>query len=144
MAGIKLSAKAQEEVEFMESVLKQISHVSAQVEQYASAKQKGPMDMYLSQITRTLTRLRQTAMIKNLGFIADAAGILGVAAGRGSQVQRTRVMREGTVSLKQLVERTMKATIDTDKRERAQKEKEAAAKAPAAPAAETTTTEGGS
>jgi hypothetical protein len=134
MAGVKLGAKAQEEVDFLENVLKQISHLAALAEQFAGAKQKGAMDMYLSQITRTLTHLRQTAMIKNLGFVADAAGMLGVAAMRGSQVQRTRVLREGMMSLKQLVERTMKATVDADHRERAEKEKELAAEKAAAAA----------
>jgi hypothetical protein len=125
--SLKLSAKAQEEVEFLEQVLKTCAHLTSMVEQFASAKNKSSMDMYQQQIVRALTQLRQKAMIKNLGFVADAAGILGVAAARGSQVARTRVLREGSVSLKQLVERTTKATIDADHRERAQKEKDAAA-----------------
>jgi len=54
------------------------------------------------------------------------------------------VLREGIVSLKQLVERTMKATMDTDKRERDQKEKETARAAAASAAAAPKTTEGGS
>ncbi len=134
----KLSAKAQEEVEFLEHVLKTCAHLTSMVEQFASAKAKSSMDMYQQQIVRALTQLRQHAMIKNLGFVADAAGILGVAAARGSQVARTRVLREGSVSLKQLVERTMKATIDADHRQRAEKEKEAAA----ASAAQAKPTEG--
>lgn len=137
----KLSAKAQEEVEFLEQVLNICAHLSSMVEQFASSKTKAPMDMYQQQIVRSLTQLRQKAMIKNLGFVADAAGILGVAAARGSQVARTRVLREGSVSLKQLVERTMKATIDTDHRERAQKEKDHAAEV-AADAAAAKPTEG--
>lgn len=139
--SLKLSAKAQEEVEFLEQVLKLCDHVSALVEQYSSAKTKSNADMYLSQITRTLTQLRQKAMAKNLGFVADAAGVLGVNAARGSQVQRTRTIREGSVSLKALVERTIKATGDTDRRERAQKEKDAAAAVAAT--AKAKATEGG-
>ena len=129
--ALKLSAKAQEEVEFLEHVLTICAHLSSLVEQFASAKTKGPMDMYQQQITRALTQLRQNAMMKNLGFVADAAGILGVAAARGSQVARTRVLREGSVSLKQLVERTIKATTDTDHREKEQKERAHAAEAAA-------------
>ncbi len=128
----KLSAKTQEEVEFLEHVLKLCDHVSALVEQYAGAKTKNNSDMYLSQITRTLTQLRQKAMAKNLGFVADAAGVLGVNAARGSQVQRTRTVREGSVSLKQLVERTIKAAIDAGHRENAEKEKVHAAEVAAA------------
>ncbi|MFI5207978.1 MAG: hypothetical protein ACHQU8_04335 [Gemmatimonadales bacterium] len=134
----KLSAKVQEEVEFLEHVLKICVHLSSMVEQYASSKTKSSSDMYLSQITRALTQLRQNAMMKNLGFVADAAGILGVAAGRGSQVMRTRVLREGSVSLKQLVERTMKAAIDAGHRENAEKEKVHAAEMAAAAAAKPT------
>ena len=127
MAGSKMSAKAQEEVEFLDSVTRQCDHLLGLVEQYAGAS-KGT-DIYLTQITRALGHIRQNAMIKNLGFVADTAGMLGVAAGRGSQMQRARTLREGLGSLKSLVERTMKAVVDVDKRERAQKEKEAAAKA---------------
>ena len=122
----KLSAKAQEEIEYLEHVLRNCAHLAALVEQYASAKTKGPADMYTQQVTRTLTQLRQNAMAKNLGFIADAAGTLGVGATRGSQVQRCRTLREGVNALKQLVERTMKATGDADVRQRGEKEKDAA------------------
>lgn len=124
MAG-KLSAKAAEEVEYLELVLRNCAHLNALVEQYAGAKTKNASDMYTQQITRTLTQLRQNAMAKNLGFIADAAGTLGVASVRGSQLQRCRTLREGVTSLKQLVERTMKATGDADVRQRAEKEKDA-------------------
>ncbi|MEK6767777.1 MAG: hypothetical protein AABY85_02190 [Gemmatimonadota bacterium] len=122
MAGIKLSAKAAEEYEFLESVLKRCDHITALVEQYAGAN-KGA-DLYLSQMTRALAQIRQQAMIKNLGFVADHAGMLGVAAGRGSQMQRSRTIREGSIALKQLIERTMKAIVETDKREKGEKEKE--------------------
>jgi hypothetical protein len=137
MAG-KLSAKAAEEVEYLELVLRNCVHLIALVEQYAGAKTKAASDMYTQQITRTLTQMRQNAMAKNLGFIADAAGTLGVAATRGSQVQRCRTLREGVVSLKQLVERTTKATIDADHRQRTEKEREAAAEKDAAAKAKAT------
>jgi hypothetical protein len=136
--SLKLSAKAQEEVEFLEQVLTSCDHLSALTEHYAGSRTKGPADMYVQQITRLLTQLRQKAMAKNLGFVADAAGILGVAAVRGNQLQRTRTLREGAASLKALVERTIKATKDTDHRERAQKEKDAAAAVAAAAAAKPT------
>ena len=121
MAG-KMGAKAQEEYEFLEHVTKQCDHMLGLVEQYAAAN-KGA-DIFLTQITRPLGHIRQNAMIKNLGFIADHAGMLGVAAGRGSQMQRARTLREGIGGLKSLVERTMKAVADLDKRERAEKDKE--------------------
>jgi hypothetical protein len=122
MAGIKLSAKAAEEYDFLEAVTRKCEHISSLVEQYASAN-KGA-EIFLSQITRTLGQVRQQAMIKNLGFVADHAGMLGVAAARGSQLQRARTIREGASSLKQLVERTMKAIVDTDRREKGQKAEE--------------------
>lgn len=126
MAGLKLSAKAQEEADFLDSVMKKCDHMLGLAEQYASANRGA--DVFLTQITRELGHIRQNAMIKNLGFVADSAGMLGVAAGRGSQMQRARTLREGIAALKSLSERTMKAVVDTDKRERAQKEKQAAAK----------------
>jgi hypothetical protein len=124
MAGRKLSAKTEEEVVFMEHLLTQCAHLTKLVEEYAAMK-KNP-EAAVQVITRQLSQVRQQAMIKNLGPVADYAGMLSVAAGRGSQMQRTRVMREGVVGFKQLLERTMKATIDADQRVRAEAEHERA------------------
>ena len=124
MAGRKLSAKTEEEVVFMEHLLTQCAHLTKLVEEYAVMK-KNP-EAAVQVITRQLSQIRQQAMIKNLGPVADYAGMLSVAAGRGSQMQRTRVMREGVVGFKQLLERTMKATIDADQRVRAEAEHERA------------------
>jgi len=132
MAGRKLSAKTEEEVVFMEHLLEQCRHLTKLTEEYAAAKKN--LDGFLQPITRTLGQIRQHAMIKNLGPLADAAGILQVAAGRGSQMQRTRVLREGIVGFTQNIERTMKAAIDADQRTRHDDEaKREAAKAAAAP-----------
>jgi len=120
MAGRKLSAKTEEEVVFMENLLTQCAHLTKLVEEYAGMK-KNP-EAAVQVITRQLSQIRQQAMIKNLGPVADYAGMLSVAAGRGSQMQRTRVMREGVVGFKQLLERTMKAAIDADQRVRAEAE----------------------
>src|SRR5258708_9225916 len=101
----KLSAKAQEEVEFLEHVLKTCAHLSSMVEQFASAKTKSPMDMYQQQITRALTQLRQHAMMKNLGFVADAAGILRGAGARRGPGRPTPGPREGAAALEQRARR---------------------------------------
>ena len=120
MAGQKLSAKATETVEYLEALLKETAHFGALVEQFAAAK-KGA-DMYSTQLSRELGRLRQKAMIRNLGFIADAAGQLGVMASRGgSAIMKSRMLRDGVASFNALVERTIKATIVADQNE--QKEK---------------------
>lgn len=124
MAGRKLSAKTEEEVVFMENLLTQCAHLTKLVEEYAAMKKNAEAAVQV--ITRQLSQIRQQAMIKNLGPVADYAGMLSVAAGRGSQMQRTRVMREGVVGFKQLLERTMKATIDADQRVRAEAEHERA------------------
>ncbi len=132
MAGRKLSAKTEEEVVFMENLLVQCDHLKKLVEEYAAAK-KGT-EALVQVITRTLAQIRQRAMIANLGPLADQAGMLGIAAGRGSQVQRTRVLRDGIAGFKQVIERTMKAAIDADARHRHEEDtKRAAAKAAAAP-----------
>jgi hypothetical protein len=124
MAGLKLTARAQEEVDFLTDLLRKCDHLGAEVEKYAAAKRGA--DMIVSQIARELGHIRQNAMIKNLGPIADQAGLLSVAAGRGSQVSRSRTMREGIAGFKQLLERTMKATIDADQRQQAEKAREQA------------------
>jgi hypothetical protein len=132
MAGRKLSAKVEEEVVFMENLLHQCDHMTKRVEEYAAAKKNA--DDIAQAIVRQLQQIRQTAMIKNLGPLADQAGMLSVAAGRGSQMQRARVMREGIAGFKQLLERTMKATIDADQRQRQEAERmREAARAAAAP-----------
>lgn len=115
MAGRKIGAKAEEEVTFMESLLAQADGLQRKIEEYAACK-KG-CDAISQQITRKLGEWRQQAMIKNLGPLADSAGMLAVACGRGSQMQRTRTMREGLASFKQLLDRVIKATIDAGERE---------------------------
>ena len=121
MAGIKLSAKVQEEVAFMENMLLQCAGISRKIEEYAACKTKAA-DGMVQGIVRSLGQFRQQAMQKNLGPLGDAAGTLSILCGRGSQMQRTRVMRDGMVNFKQLIERMMKATIAADLRQRAEAE----------------------
>jgi len=132
MPGFKPSAKTTETVEYLETLLKEADHFSALVEQFAAAKKGG--EMYAAQVARELGQLRQKAMMRNLGFVADAAGQLGVMASRGgSPMMKSRVLRDGVVSLHALIERTIKGLITADESE--QKEKaylaEKAAKAQA-------------
>ena len=122
MAGRKLSAKAQEEVAFLENLLLQCDGMHKGIEEYANAKRGA--DAILQPITRRLGQMRQQAMVANMGPIADQAGMLGVAAARGSQMQRTRTLREGMASFKQLLERVIKATVDADVRLQGEKAKE--------------------
>ncbi len=123
MAGRKLSAKTEEEVVFMEHLQTECDTLIRKVEEYATAKKNA--DGIVQGIIRQLSQIRQRAMIKNLGPLADAAGALSVMAGRGSQTQRTRVMREGIVGFKVNIERTIKAAVDADARVRAEAEKAA-------------------
>ena len=116
MAGRKLSAQTEEEVMFMEQLLLRCDTLTRKVEEY-SATTKNPESL-VATIIRELSIIRQQAMIKGLGSIADSAGGLGIQAGRGSQTQRTRVLREGINSFKQLLERVTKATIGADERKR--------------------------
>jgi len=121
MAGFKLSAKATETVEYLEHVLKETDHFGALVEQFAATQKGG--DMYATQLARELGQLRQKAMTRNLGYLADQAGQLGVMASRGgSAMMKSRILRDGVLAFKGLVERTIKATIAADENE--QKEKE--------------------
>ena len=120
MATLKPSAKATETVEYLETLLRQVDHFAALVEQFAGA-QKGS-EMYASQVSRQLSQLRQKAMMRNLGFIADAAGQLSVVASRGGNpMMKGRMLRDGVVSFRALIERTIKATVTAD--ESVQKEK---------------------
>lgn len=122
MAGRKLSAKAEEEVVFMEQLLLKVDALQRPIEEYATAQKGG--DQYSQTVVRTLQEIRQHAMMKNLGPLADAAGTLSVQCGRGSQLMRARTMREGTATFKVLIERTMKATIEADHRVTAERLKE--------------------
>lgn len=122
MAGRKLSARAEEEVVFMEQLLARCDALQRPIEEYASAH-KGA-DQFSQQVVRTLQEIRQHAMMKNLGPLADAAGTLSVQCGRGSQLMRARTMREGVAGFKVMIERTMKATIEADQRVTAERLKE--------------------
>lgn len=120
MAGRKLSAKTEEEVVFMEQLLLRCDTLTRKVEEYG-ATTKNP-ESQVQSIVRELSILRQKAMMKNLGSIGDAAGALAMQASRGSQTQRTRVLRDGVITFKQLLERVMKATIEADGRARHENE----------------------
>ncbi|OYV67627.1 MAG: hypothetical protein B7Z72_09380 [Gemmatimonadetes bacterium 21-71-4] len=118
---MKLSAKATETIEYLETLLKEADHFAALVEQFAAARTKGS-DLYATQLSRELGQLRQKAMMRNLGFVADTAGQLSVMASRGgSPMMKGRILRDGVVAFKSLVERTIKGTMVADESE--QKEK---------------------
>ena len=120
MPPLKLSAKTLETIDYLELLLKEADHFAALVEQYAAAK-KGA-DMYSSQVSRELSQLRQKAMMRNLGFIADAAGQLSVMASRGgSPMMKARVLRDGVASFRALIERTVKGTVAADEGEQREK-----------------------
>jgi hypothetical protein len=115
MAGQKLSAKASETVEFLDYLLRQCDLLVSQIEDYASARKPATADWIRSQIARELGHLRQRAMVKNLGVVADEVGRLGIQASTsGSQQMKSRVLREGIASLRAAVERRRKATVDAD------------------------------
>ena len=120
MAGHKLSAKAEEEVAFMEQLLARCDTLARPIEEYATAKKNA--DQYGTQVVRALQEMRQHAMQKNLGPVADAAGVLSVQCARGSPLMRARTMREGIVAYKQLIERMMKALVEADARLQREKE----------------------
>lgn len=127
----KMSAKASETVEFLDYLLRQCVLLESQIEDYAAAKKPATADWIRTQIARELGHLRQRAMVKNLGPLADDVGRLGIQASTsGSQQQKSRVLREGIGSLKAAVERRRKGTLDTDAAEmKADKEADTAAKA---------------
>lgn len=117
----KLTAKNQELVDYLDTLLKEMDHFASLVEQYAAAKSNP--DQYSSLLSRALSQLRQKAMMRNIGFIADSAGQLSVAASRGgSPMMKARMLRDGVVSLKALIERTIKGTIQADEGDKREKE----------------------
>ena len=125
MPGFKLSAQATETIEYLETLLKEVDHFAAMVEQFAAAKTKGS-DMYATQLARELGHLRQKAMARNLGFIADTAGQLSVMASRsGSPMMKGRMLRDAVVSFKSLIERTIKGAMAADENEQKEKAYEA-------------------
>ena len=122
MAGGKLSAKATETVEFLDYIIRQADHLAGAVEEFASAKKTMQADWARQGIARELGHLRQRAMVKNLGVLADEIGRLAVqASGGGSQQMKSRILRDGVVSMKAACERMRKSTLDADKAEQAAK-----------------------
>jgi hypothetical protein len=121
MPGPKLSAKAVETIAYLESLLKECDHYAALAEQFAAAKTKNS-DLFATQLSRELGQLRQKAMMRNLGAVADSAGQLSVIAARGgSPMMKGRLLRDGVAAFRSLVERSAKATAVADESE--QKEK---------------------
>jgi hypothetical protein len=115
MAGEKLSAKTTETVEFLDYVIRQCDHLASDVEQYAVAKKSAQADFMRQGIARELGHMRQRAMARNLGVLADEIGRFAVqAGGGGSQQTKTRFLRDGVVALRAACERMRKATIDSD------------------------------
>jgi hypothetical protein len=115
MAGQKLSAKATETVEFLDYLISQCEHLAADVEQFAAAKKANQADWVRQGIARELGHMRQRAMAKNLGVLADEIGRLAVqAGGGGSQQMKTRMLRDGVTSLRAAFERYRKAAVDSD------------------------------
>ena len=115
MAGQKLSAKATETVEFLDYVIVQCEHLASDVEEFAAAKKSAQADWARQAIARELGHLRQRAMVRNLGVLADEIGRFAVqAGGGGSQQTKTRFLRDGVVALRASCERMRKATIDAD------------------------------
>jgi hypothetical protein len=131
MPSQKLSAKASETVEFLDYLLRQCDLLASQIEDFATTKKTATADWIRGQVARELGHLRQRAMVKNLGVLADEVGRLGIQASTsGSQQMKSRVLREGISSLKASVERRRKATVDSDAVEvKAGKDADAAAKA---------------
>jgi hypothetical protein len=125
MAGQKLSAKAMEEFEFMDGLLKECAHLLGETEKYAGSTGNSAQQIFQG-ITRQLGHIRQKAMMKNLGPLADAAGVMAIGANRGSPLQRARFLREQLATYKTNIERTMKALVAADAREKAEQEKVAA------------------
>jgi hypothetical protein len=127
----KLSAKATETVEFLDYLLRQVDLLASQIEDYAGTKKPATAEWIRGQVARELGHLRQRAMVKNLGPLADEVGRLGIQASTGgSQQMKSRVLREGIASLKAAVERRRKATVDADAIEvKAGKDADEAAKA---------------
>ena len=115
MAGEKLSAKTTETVEFLDYVIVQSEHLASDVEEYAVAKKSAQADWVRQGIARELGHLRQRAMQRNLGVVADEIGRLAVQAGTGgSQAMKTRLLRDGVAAMRAACERIRKATIDAD------------------------------
>jgi hypothetical protein len=75
-------AKATETIEYLETLLKESDHFASLVEQFCAAKKNA--DMYSGLLSRELGQLRQKAMARNIGFVADSAGQLAVAASRAT------------------------------------------------------------
>ena len=127
----KLSAKASDAVEFLDYLLRQCELLASQIEDFATTKKPATADWIRTQIARELAHLRQRAMVKNLGPLADDVGRLGIQASTsGSQQQKSRVLRDGISSLKAAVERRRKGTLDAAAAEmKAGKDADAAAKA---------------
>lgn len=104
--GSKLSAKAQQKLELLETARRKTDRLHSLVEQYAATGQ----DMFTSQISRTATELGRALMGAGYGVMADYANQLGMGAKRGGATQsKYRLLRDAVAALRPAIERAEKA-----------------------------------
>lgn len=122
MAG-RISPAAQQRINLIGEFLDRVYRVHGLVEQYAAAKQNA--DAFEMPIRRAFDQLKMGFTGAGLDALSQLAGSMTMAMRRGgSQVTRTRIMREGVGSMRFQLELEQRAVANEDM---ARQQKEAAA-----------------
>lgn len=109
--GSKLSAKAQQKLELLETARRKTDRLHNLVEQYAHSGQ----DLFASQIARAATELGRALMAAGYGPMADYANQLGMGAKRGGATQsKYRALRDAVAQLRPAIDRAEKAVHTED------------------------------
>lgn len=109
--GSKLSAKAQQKLDLLETARRKTDRLHSLVEQYAASGQ----DLFASQIARAATELGRALMAAGYGPMADYANQLGMGAKRGGATQsKYRALRDAVAQLRPAIERAEKSVHTED------------------------------
>ena len=118
MAGL-LSPQAQQKVAALHQMSEKVQHVYGLVERFAAVRDQHQAEVLSQPLKRAFGKLKRDLMGQGFDTMAQLAGSMEIAAGRGSAVQtKARILREGVGSLRFQVEHEARQVVAEDERMR--------------------------
>lgn len=119
MAGL-LSPQAQQKVAALRDMSDKVQHVHGMVERFAASRDQKQAEQLSPPLKRAFGRLKLQLMGAGLDTLAQLAGSMEIAAGRGGSAQsKARILREGVGSLKFQIEHESRKVVSEDEQARA-------------------------
>ena len=115
----KLTVDQMQRLEEIEAFQKVVEHAHHLVQELASnrAAPTKILDRICESIAKDMSQMRQRALTKNIGTIADVAGALGILAARGGGMSfKLRGLEDGVHSLRMQLDHAHKMTSMIEKK----------------------------